>query len=185
MRTTHTPGGRGGSATIEFTLVGIPLLFILISIFEMARGMWTYHTLAYAMKEGVRYAVVHGQNRMVSPNVCLTALGQGCRLQDIAWQIQNAGVGLAPTDLTDLRFIWVDDGYRELTCATLQACLSDARVWPGDPANVSPAGQPPLKIQIAGRYPFRTAVSIFWPGAGGFVFGRFTLGATSRETIQF
>ena len=56
---------RLGNATIEFTLVEIPLLCVLISTFEMARGMWLYHTLAYAVKEGARYAAVRGQN---SPN---------------------------------------------------------------------------------------------------------------------
>ena len=35
-----------GSATIEMALVGIPIIFTLSSRFEMARGMWIYHTLA-------------------------------------------------------------------------------------------------------------------------------------------
>ena len=42
---------RGGSL-IEFTFVGIPLMFVLISIFEASRGMWTYNLLAHAIKEG-------------------------------------------------------------------------------------------------------------------------------------
>ena len=53
---------RGGSSLIEFTLVGIPLIFVLLSTFEMARGMWLYHTLAYAARQGTRYAIVHGVN---------------------------------------------------------------------------------------------------------------------------
>lgn len=63
-------GRRGGNAMIEFVLVGIPLIFVLISIFEMARGMWLYHTLAYSVKEGVRYTIVHGQNCATAPNSC-------------------------------------------------------------------------------------------------------------------
>src|SRR5215471_18790761 len=75
-QTDHYPGGadeapimtgrrnrqRGGSSLIEFTLVGIPIIFVLISTFEMSRGMWLYHTLAYAAREGTRYAIVHGVN---------------------------------------------------------------------------------------------------------------------------
>jgi hypothetical protein len=38
-----------GASSLEFALVGIPILFVLISSFEM------YHTLAYAIKEGSRY----------------------------------------------------------------------------------------------------------------------------------
>ena len=57
---------RRGQALVEFTFVGIPMIFILISVFEMSRGMWIYHTLTYAVKEGTRVAMVHGQD-------CVTA----------------------------------------------------------------------------------------------------------------
>jgi hypothetical protein len=30
----------GGNALIEFTLVGIPMMFVVISIFQVALGMW-------------------------------------------------------------------------------------------------------------------------------------------------
>ena len=53
---------RAGQAMVEFTFVGIPLMFTLISIFEVSRGMWIYHTLAYSVKNGVRFASVHGIN---------------------------------------------------------------------------------------------------------------------------
>jgi Flp pilus assembly protein TadG len=42
-------GGKG-SAIVEFTLVAIPLIFIQISIVEICRGMWDYHSLAQAVK---------------------------------------------------------------------------------------------------------------------------------------
>jgi Flp pilus assembly protein TadG len=81
--------GRGkGNATIEFTLVGIPLVFVLISTIEMARGMWIYHTLAYAVKEGTRYAVTRGQN---NPTQTM--------YQDVCHVIAQAGTGLLPEDL--------------------------------------------------------------------------------------
>ena len=51
-----------GSSMVEFALVGIPLIFILISIFEISRGMWMYETVAHAVREGARYAAVHGQD---------------------------------------------------------------------------------------------------------------------------
>src|SRR5215831_11346653 len=38
-----------GATTVEMTLVGIPLMFVLVSIFEMSRGMWVYHTVANAV----------------------------------------------------------------------------------------------------------------------------------------
>ena len=45
-----------GSTLLEFTLVGIPVIFVLISTIEMARGMWMYHTLCHAVKEAARFA---------------------------------------------------------------------------------------------------------------------------------
>ena len=51
---------RRGATMLEMTLVGIPTIFILISIFEISRGIWMYETLAYAAKAGVRFASVHG-----------------------------------------------------------------------------------------------------------------------------
>src|SRR5580692_423319 len=82
-------GGWRGNATIEFTLVGIPLVFVLISTIEMARGMWIYHTLAYAVKEGTRYAVARGQNNPIPTTY-----------QNVCNAIAQAGTGLLPEDLT-------------------------------------------------------------------------------------
>jgi Flp pilus assembly protein TadG len=49
-----------GSVTIEFAMVGVPLIFALISMVEMSRGMWMYCTQAYALNEAARYVSVHG-----------------------------------------------------------------------------------------------------------------------------
>ena len=81
-------GNWRGNATIEFTLVGIPLVFILISTIEMARGMWIYHTLAYSVKEGTRYAIGRGQNSPTTATV-----------RDVCNAIAQSGVGLLPEDL--------------------------------------------------------------------------------------
>jgi Flp pilus assembly protein TadG len=51
-----------GSARLEFALTGIPLIFIWISIVQMAIGMWRYHTIQYAVKTAGAYIVVHGSD---------------------------------------------------------------------------------------------------------------------------
>ena len=43
-----------GATILEFSLVGIGLIFVILSFFEVSRGMWTYQTLAYAVREGER-----------------------------------------------------------------------------------------------------------------------------------
>jgi Flp pilus assembly protein TadG len=34
-----------GNATLEFTLVGLPLIFVLLSVASMCFGMFTLHTM--------------------------------------------------------------------------------------------------------------------------------------------
>src|SRR5438105_301282 len=79
-----------GQAIVEFTLIGIPLMFVLISVFEVSRGMWIYHTLAHSVRDGVRYASVHGINCGQNGNTCTVTMRQ------IAAVIRDAGVGLDP-----------------------------------------------------------------------------------------
>ena len=168
---------RRGNALIEFTLVGIPLIFALISIFEISRGMWIYHTLAYAVTEGTRFASVHGDN-------CTSEAGNSCSktIADVAGVIQYAGVGLLPDQLS-LTFV-ANAGTGNavtLSCPLLKDCLTNATVWPPTGANL-----PGMDIQISASYPFTSAIAMFWPGAGqGAVFPTFNLPATSEERIQF
>ena len=173
---------RRGNTVLEFTLVGIPLIFVLISIFEISRGMWIYHTLAYAIKQGTRYAAVHGQNCSVAPNACTKTIG------DIAGVIQNNGVGLLPAQLT-LNFCAppggsapsCTSGNAQASCL-LKNCVSNATVWPPDGANRVGLDD----IEITGSYPFASAIAMVWPGAHSTnVFPTFNLPASAREKVEF
>ena len=162
---------RRGNATIEMTLVGIPLIFVLISIFEMARGMWVYHTLAYAIKEGTRYTIVHGVDCSTAPNACSVTVGQ------IAAKIRDAGVGLDPGVLQVRMQSLTDD----TSLQTLTNLLSNASNFP---TGAGASRQAP--ITFTAQYSFSSAISLFWPGAGrGIVFPTFTFPASSQESIQF
>lgn len=169
-----------GNSLIEFTLVGIPLMFILISTFEMARGMWIYHTLAYAAKEGTRFVITKGNDCATSPNSCAV------KLQDVAKKIQYAGLGLDPTQL-QVRFVSLT---RTIGYESLQTALSDTTTyWPANApgsASADIGADPGEDLEIDITYPFQSAIAFFWPGAGpGFTFGTFTLPASSKEQIQF
>jgi Flp pilus assembly protein TadG len=163
-----------GAGILEFTLVGIPLIFVLISTFEMSRGMWMYHSLAAGVKEATRYAVVHGQNCTLPPNNC------GVTISQIATRIQTVGVGLPASDVT---LTFTDAGGGATTCI-MSDCITNytASSWPSSTQNA-----PGLKLQIAGSYAFRSTIIMFWPGAGGGYgpSGTVNLPAVSRESIQF
>ena len=161
------------------TLVGIPLIFVLISTVEMARGMWLYHTLAYALKEGTRFAIVHGNNCGVSPNACQVTIGQ------IAAVIENAGIGLDPALLQVRMQSLADDtcsaGFTSSSVCTLSSISSSTTKFP-----IGVGGDMQAPITFTAQYPFQSAIAMFWPGAGrGMQFGTFTLPASSQERVQF
>src|SRR5947209_18521445 len=111
--------GRRGSTQLEFVLVGIPMIFILISIFEMARGIWTYETLAYAVREGVRYAGMHGKG-CASPNTCQVTIG------GITSVIRAAGVGLDAGSVV----VTFTPATGSASSGTMTSQLSSSTVWP-------------------------------------------------------
>jgi Flp pilus assembly protein TadG len=161
---------RRGSSVLEFTLVGIPIIFMLVSIFEVSRGMWNYHAIAYAVREGTRYASVHGTNCSTAPNACTVTIAQ------ITQRILDSGAGLSSNQLT---LTFTSNG-GAITCLASN-CLLNATVWP--PAGSQSVGN---NITIRGTYPFVSALSMFWPGSGsGVNFGTFNFPASSRETVQF
>ena len=168
--TVRRISAQRGSSVLEFTLVGIPVIFILISTFELARGMWNYHTLAYAVKEGTRYASVHGVNCSTSPNTCSVTIAQ------ITQHILDAGIGLTSNQLS-LSFTYSGG----TTTCTANTCLTNNTVWPPSPGNA--VGN---DVQITANLPFQSVISMFWPGSGaGTTFGTFNFPASSRDTVQF
>jgi TadE-like protein len=171
--------GQCGQSLIEFTFVGIPVMFTLICIFEISRGMWIYGTLNHAVKEGVRYAIVHGQNCGINGNSCLVNLGPAANKcnntnSTIAEVIQCAGIGLDPAN-TQVRF------------------TSALGPTPWYPLNTVPATQwPPPNGNLAGeaitidlQTPFNTALAMFWPGSSPVRFGSGILPASSSDLIQY
>jgi len=169
--------GRKGNTLVEFTLVGIPVIFLLISIFEMSRGMWMYHTLAHSLKEGVRFAVVRGNDCNVSPSNCAATIGT------IARRIRDSAVGMPAGDLINVQF---RSSTRTVACTTLESCLSSGTFWPASPpgSTVDRGGAPVTGwVEISAQYRFRSAISMFLPGSRGIVFSPVLLPASSRQAI--
>ena len=163
--------GRKGAAMLEFTLVGIAMIFMLISFFEIARGMWTYHTLSYAVREGTRYASVHGKD-CASPNTCQVTIGQ------ITTAIKSAGPGLDPNTTT----VTFTPANGAATSDTMTNLIANSTTWP--PASANAVGQ---TVKIAVTYPFRTILAMFWVGDGRPISDSqvFNLSASSSELIQY
>ncbi len=173
--------GRRGNTLVEFTLVGIPVIFALISIFEMSRGMWLYHTLASSVREGVRFAIVHGNDCNIPPSNCAV------RVRDIAERIRSYAIGLPPAEI---RNVTISSSSRTLgPYSTLADCLSDNAYFPAAaPGGIEDPGGGRLisHVEIRAAYRFQSAIAMFWPGAGrGMKAGTFLLPASSKEYIQY
>lgn len=161
---------RRGQAILEFALTSVPMIFLLISIEEMARGMWIYVTLAHAVKEGTRYSIVHGADCIQAQSSCAITVGQ------LATQIKTAGLGLDPSQIG----LVLETVSSSKTCSTLSSCLNDGTTWPASPDN-----NVGLPITVSATYPFRTSLSMFIPQVGSVRFGSMTFGARSREEVRF
>jgi Flp pilus assembly protein TadG len=170
---------QGGQALVEFTLVGIPIMFILISIFEISRGMWVYDTLSQAAKQGVRYAIVHGQNCAMHGNTCQVSLGPATGVCNntnsaIAEVIRCAGIGL------DLQKTKVTFSSTQGNLGPYALNAVPATTWP--PANGNRSGQP-ITIEIT--TPFNSIIAMLWPGAKPVSFASGNLPASSSDQIQY
>jgi Flp pilus assembly protein TadG len=163
---------RRGNAMVEFTLVAIPLLFILVSTVEMARGMWAYHSLANAVRGAARYAVVHGSDCSAGSNVCSVTVAQ------VVSNFEAAGTGL-PTNSTDLTLTLTTQS-GSITCNPVSSCASNSTVWP--PAS---GASPGSSINVSAVYHFRSSWSIMTPGSGGSLLISPNLSASSTQVVQF
>src|SRR5262249_14968837 len=111
---------RRGTALMEFTLVAIPLIFLVISIFEIARGMWIYHTIAYAVQQGARFSIVHGEVCTKTSPACIVSVGAVARV------IRANAVGLDPAQFG----IVLRSQNSTETCLPLNSCLENGGNWP-------------------------------------------------------
>ena len=160
--------GRKGNAIIEFTLVAIPLIFIQISIVEICRGMWDYHSLAQAVKAASRSAATRGAG----------CAGAGCAItvSQIATTISAYALGMPASALN----VTLTSNAGSVTCNPLSACSGNNTVWP--PAGGNTAGS---DIVISGSYNFTSMLTMFAPGTNGMQFSGVTFTAKSRQVILF
>src|SRR5215472_4752156 len=110
-----------GNAIIEFTLAGIPVIFLIYSTVQLSIMMWNYHTLAYAVNEGAHYAAVRGQGCSQNGNTCGTTVGA------LARQIAAAAPGI-PVDQVSVTLTTASGASQ--SCAPLNDCYSNSASWP-------------------------------------------------------
>ncbi len=96
-----------GQSIVEFALVLPVLLLIITGLFDVARATWQENTLAYAAREGTRYAIVHG-----SGSVDGTVVHPGYD-QPVVDAVRSAAVGVPNVSVT---VSWLDGGCYDRNC---------------------------------------------------------------------
>jgi Flp pilus assembly protein TadG len=168
---------RKGVSIVEFSLAGIPALFVIISTIEMSLAMWQYHTLGYAMKEATRAATSHGQGCYMSGvttgNMCAATIGT------LSTQIVTNAIGIPASELN---VTFTSASGTVVTCAPVASCLSSNVAWPPISNDDNWQGK---SISTSASFPVHAALAMFWPGTHGATFQAFSLGSSSTQQIMF
>jgi hypothetical protein len=155
--------------------------------------MWMYNTAGTAVREGVRFASVHGVNCVQKPpgipNQCdITA-------NDVV-RVIRAGMGngsthalnYGPTGAGAAGLSEVNTLVQFTSASGSFTCTLDGNTvtggcnaqWPPDLDN-----SVKQVIQISIQTPFSSALSMFWPGSKPVNFAVVNLWASSSDTVQF
>ncbi len=154
---------------LEFTLIGVPLICTLFSLFWMALGMWQYHTIAEAVNATARTASVHGKGCF--GKTCATTVGS------VATQIASSALGI-PASQLNVTLHSNDTG--DISCNPISTCYSSSTAFPSTNGNTTAT-----MVTISATYQFSPAISFWTPWGGGVTFNPIVLGANSSQPIVF
>jgi Flp pilus assembly protein TadG len=163
-------GPRRGNAAIEFIMTGIPLIFMIISVAEISRGMWIYNTLAYAVETTTRDMAVRGYDCKTYVAGCGQTIGAYANL------FNKWAIGMNPGQV-NVKF---QSENQTVTCNPLNTCFSSSTVWPPTGDNTRN-----LDIWVTATMPFDSALGMFFFGSQSVVFNLVTLSAKSHQQILF
>jgi hypothetical protein len=96
-----------GQSLVEFALLLPLMLLIVTGLMDVARAVWQENTLAYAAREGTRYAIVHGSygNPAADPNdpsypACVTPPLDPVICVNIPNVVRKAAIGVPNVSVT-------------------------------------------------------------------------------------
>jgi Flp pilus assembly protein TadG len=161
---------RRGYALIEFTIVGIPAIFLTASIIEMSLDGWQFESMTYAIQVAARYACQHGRTCTKNGNTCTI------EVENVASLINAQAPSLDPSQLN----VTLTTHSASVTCNPLNSCLTNTAQFPNSTDNG--VGFP---ITITATYPMKSLFPMMWFGSNTSSGTAFTLGATAYQTIVY
>ncbi len=162
---------RSGQSLLEFTLLGIPMVFITISVVYVSIAMWQFHSLAYASEMTARYVSVHGVTCAANGNTCTITVG------NIATFFSTQAMALDASKV----IVKMTDGSGTTTCNPLNTCNSSSTQFPNSNSSYNSVGS---DITIIATYGVKSPLAMFWPPDIDTAHD-YTVGAQSRQRIMF
>lgn len=169
IRRGTKPGRRRGQALLEFTLIGIPFLFMTLSIISVSLNMFQFDSLPYAVDLTARYVSTHGEGCSQNGNTCLLAVS------DVVSYFSAQGMGLEMGKVA----LTLTDSSGTITCSPLTSCSSSSATFPATTSNSVGSD-----FTINARYLLSNPMPMMW-GNKSVAAGRFNVGATARQRIIF
>ena len=140
-----------GQALVEFAFVLVFWVIMIIAIIEMVLFVYTYNVLADSAKEGVRYAIVHGSNNVMTPAspcgpvTCPDVTGPAAPSGTVPGY--GSGFGVVKT-------------FAQLSLHSTTN-MTVAINYPGGDA--TPANKTPNRVQVTVSYPYQPLFGLGWP----------------------
>ncbi len=155
---------EGGNQILEFTLVGIPLTFILFSIANMSFAMLTMHTMQEAVEQGARYAATKGSTCSSGSNSCTATV------QQIVGVVATAAAGISYSNLS-VTLTPAADTAHAISCNPVSTCLascttscssSRTTVWP---TSTNSDNAPGKDIIVSADVTMSAPMVLYWPSS--------------------
>ena len=102
IKRCRTAGKRArekGAIQVEFAFVAITLFLLIFAVVEIERMLLVYTTLANSTKAAVRYAIVHGDDRLGTGVVGPSSSGSHANVNAVVTNLAQAG-SLSSANLT-------------------------------------------------------------------------------------
>jgi Flp pilus assembly protein TadG len=161
---------RRGSTLLEFTLTGIPLMFLSLSVIECSIAMLEYDSMANAATVAARYAASHGAT-CGTPNTCTVTI------EDVANLIANNSWIINTGNMT----VTFTDPSGSTTC-TLSTCQTNSATFPSSTGGANAVGN---QITINLTHKITNPMPMFWPPNADQDDTGYNLSANSVQVIQF
>ena len=133
-----------GQAQVEFALVIVFLMILCLGSMELISLVHAYNVLADSAKEGVRYAIVHGDNNSVFSGPacpCVDIDGPAAPVGTLGGN--GSGYGVVKT--------YAKYALHDITGLTVTVTYPDA------------SRKPPNRVRVVVAYPFRPFFNLGWP----------------------